>query len=581
MGYRYFLLLDIRDCGGSIQASDVQEATLRKHGLRSCLQSRRIHLFSAEGTPVLALSSGRVLIGHLFDKNGRLVSDGSCLPESQSDAQVAEHLLRNYWGEYALICHAEDPARELTVSREPSGGMPVVYAVREGVGFVTSDISIAIELGMCKRQVDWSYIETLLAFPNLKTAPTALDGVRELLPGCSLCLRDDRATVKVQWSPWNFVGSSERFGDPRDAADAIRSAILSVVKAWAAVDRNILLELSGGLDSSIVAACLQATDARVTCCTLTTTVPGADERRYAELMAEQLKADLEVRTLDFESARFDFPPPLHAVVPGMAPLQCAVDTAMEAAGATCGAVSHFTGGGGDTVFCYLATAAPAADAFREVGIGAGLAAVSDLALLHNCTFWKAARVTVAKLLRTPKSPYQMDCTFLAPRLASGRPDAHPWLDQPQGALPGDRERIADLVGTQIFRDCAPRGSDRWHRMPLLSQPVVEACLRTPSWMAIADGRNRAVARYAFASLLPQEILLRRSKGTFMSYSGAVYQRNKAQLRDFLLSGALQQHRLLDGAALQQFFKTDLPARDHSFMRVFELSMIENWIRRQA
>lgn len=581
MGYQYFALLNIRDCGEPTQVSDVQEIALRELGLRSCLNSPQVHLFVSEDTPVLVLSNGRVLIGHLFDRSGRLVCDGSGFLEARSDAQFAEDLLQNYWGEYIVICYSGDRAHELTILREPSGGMPAIHAVQEGKGFITSDISIAIELGLYTRQIDWTYIITFLAFPNLKTATTALDGVRELLPGCSLRLRGTQSTIQVHWSPWNFVASSKRFREQRDAADAIRSTVLSVVKAWADVDRIVLLELSGGLDSSIVAACLQATDARVTCCTLTTTVPGADERQYAGLMAKQLAAELDTRTLDFESARFDFPPPPHAVVPGMMPLQYAVDLAMQAAGSSHDATSHFTGGGGDTVFCYLGTAAPAVDAFREIGIGAGLAAVSHLSLLHNCTFWKAARVTAKKLLRKPKPPYKADLTFLAPSIAPGHPNAHPWLDQPRNALPGDRERIADLIGTQIFRDCAPRGSKRWHRMPLLSQPVVEACLRTPSWMAIADGRNRAIARNAFADSLPPDVLHRRSKGTFMSYSGAVYQRNKLQLREFLLSGVLQQHQLLDIAALQQFFKADLPPRDHSFLRVFELSMIENWVRHQA
>jgi asparagine synthase (glutamine-hydrolysing) len=263
----------------------------------------------------------------------------------------------------------------------------------------------------------------------------------------------------------------------------------------------------------------------------------------------------------------------------MMPLQYAVDLAMQAAGRSHDAASHFTGGGGDTVFCYLGTAAPAVDAFREVGIGAGLAAIRHLSLLHNCTLWRAARVTAKKLLREPKSPRKADLTFLAPAITTGNPGAHPWLDHPRNALPGDHERIADLVGTQLFRDCAPRGAKRC-RMPLLSQPVVEVCLRTPSWMAIADGRNRAIARNAFADLLPPEILHRRSKGTFTNYYGALYRRNKTQLGEFLLSGVLQQHQLLDIAALQQLFKKDPSPRDHSFLRVFELCMIENWVRHQ-
>jgi len=581
MSYRYFAFLDTQGHESPAPVSDEQAIALRKLGLRHCPHSHRMHLFVSEDTPVLALSNRRLLIGHLFDKSGRLVCDETDIPEFQNDAQFAQSLFQNYWGEYIVICHARNCIHELMILREPSGGMPAVYAIREGAGFVTSDISIATELGLLKRQVDWTYISTLLAFPSLKTETTALEGIRELLPGCALRLRGAQSTVQIHWSPWDFVASGKRFSDPRDAADSIRSTVLSVVKAWADVDRTVLLELSGGLDSSIVAACLQTTDARVTCCTLTTTVPGADERQYAGLMANRLGAKLDTRVLDFESARFDFAPPSHTVVPSMAPLQFAVDMAMQAAGTRHGTASHFTGGGGDTVFCYLATAAPAADAFREIGIGAGLAAVNSLSLLHNCTFWKAARVTAKKLLRTPKSPYKADRTFLARSLAPDCPDAHPWLNQPRNALLGDRERIADLAGTQTFRDCAPRGSKRWHRMPLLSQPVVETCLRAPSWMAIADGRNRAVARSAFADLLPQEVLHRRSKGTFMNYSGAVYQRNKMQLREFLLSGALQQHQLLDVAALQQFFKTDLPPRNRSFMRVFELSMIENWVRHQV
>lgn len=580
MGYRYFAFLDVKGRGQPTPMSDKQKIALREFGLQRCLDSPGMHLFVSEGTPVLALPNHRTLIGHLFDRNGRHVRNGSGLLEIQSDTRFMQELLQNYWGEYVVICHTE--AHELTILREPSGGMPTVYALREGSGFVTSDISIAVEFGLYKRQIDWTYISTVLAFPNLKREATALEDVRELLPGCSLQLRGNHATTRVEWSPWDFAASHRRFTAPKDAADATRSTILSVVKAWANVDRDVLLELSGGLDSSIVAACLQGTDAHVKCCTLTTTVPGADERQYAGLMAKQLGAKLELRTLDLASARFDFPPPSHAAAPCMASLQYAVDMTMEAAGASHDIVSHFTGGGGDTVFCYLRTAAPAVDAFREVGISAGFGAINHLSLLHNCTFWKAARVTAKKLLRRPKPPCAADLTFLAPSIAPCRPtDAHPWLNQPRGTLPGDRERIADLVGTLMFRDSSPRGQKRWHRMPLLSQPVLETCLRTPSWMTIAGGRNRAVARSAFADLLPPEILHRRSKGTFMNYSGAVYQRNKAQLREFLLSGTLRQHQLLDTAALEQFFKMELLPRDQSFMRMFELSMIENWLRHQA
>lgn len=579
MGYRYFAFLDIGERVQPSPPTDTQAVALRELGLQRRGDFPRMHLFASEQTPVLVSPHRRVLIGHLFDRNGRLVDDGSILPEHESDSRFMQQLLRDYWGEYVVIsligaCQ--------TLFREPSGGMPAVYAWGEESAFLTSDISLAVKLGLYKRKIDWSYISNFLAFPNLKTATTALEDVRELLPGCSVQLRSNRPAARVEWSPWDFVARHKRFAIPGDAADATCSTVQSVVKTWAHVDRDILLELSGGLDSSIVAACLQGTDARVHCCTLTTEVSGVDERRYAELMARQLDTELDLCALELEQARFDFLPPPQAVVPGMAPLQYAVDATMSAAGNSHAAASHFTGGGGDTVFCYLGTAAPAVDAIRERGVVAGLDAIRHLSLLHNCTFWKAARFTAKKLLRRPKLPCAADMSFLPASLSPRFPvDAHPWMKQPTGAFSGDRERIADLVGTMAFRASSPRRPETWLRMPLLSQPVLETCLRTPSWMAIAGGRNRAVARAAFADLLPPEVLNRRSKGTFVNYSGAAYQRSKADLRHFLLSGVLRERHLVDAGALERFFDRELPPRDTSFMRLFELSMIENWLRHQS
>lgn len=142
------------------------------------------------------------------------------------------------------------------------------------------------------------------------------------------------------------------------------------------------------------------------------------------------------------------------------------------------------------------------------------------------------------------------------------------------------ERIRGLATCQAYRDSLARGALRPVRMPLLSQPVVEACLRVPTWMWIAGGMNRAVARAAFADVLPAEILHRRSKGTFMSYLGGVYQRNRPAMRDFLLQGRLQQRGLLDVQALDAFMGDVIPEGGHAFTRVFDLCMVENWVRHQ-
>lgn len=212
---------------------------------------------------------------------------------------------------------------------------------------------------------------------------------------------------------------------------------------------------------------------------------------------------------------------------------------------------------------------------------AGIAAIGDLAALHRCTVFKAGQLTLKKMLRQQRTAWKEDRTLLNPAHVSTVSEHHPWMDASPDALPGDREKIHDLIGTQQFRDVTLRGVEHSTHFPLLSQPVMEACLKVPTWMWIADGRNRAVARQAFADRLPRGILDRRSKGSYMGYMAAIYTSNKLKMHEFLEEGRLCAHDLLDRSALASFFAKDLAPRDLSFLRIFDLCAAENWVRQQG
>jgi asparagine synthase (glutamine-hydrolysing) len=573
--YRYIALLD----GRGQRDSDARiHETLWELGLQHRLVLGHIDLYAAEDTPVLPLTSGGVLIGHVFPREQSAPDSGADLSSLPSRHKLVELLIDNFWGEYLLLHPSGDGSDATTVMRDPSGGVDCVYSLRER--FITSDISIATRSGLYSRDIDWDFIHGNLIYPHHKAGRTGLAGLRELLPGCQLHVCGNRHSIEQVWSPWSFVSPQRRHRDRREAQTDVRRAVSSTVKRWAETDQSLLLELSGGLDSSIVAACLQDANARVACCNLVTPVPGADERRYASLMADVLGVELHVERLGFDETQLVFQPPPHTVAPSTWFLQHAANELNERIGTQLGINSFFSGGGGDTVFCYTRTAAPAADAFRERGTIAGISAIRNLAELHQCTFWKAGLLSLRKLLAPPKPPRKPDTSFLSATLAQEMLEPHPWFAAPDDALAGDRERIFDLAGTQVFRDGLARGAKLHLRMPLLSQPVVEACLKVPSWMWIAEGRNRAVARDAFADILPPDILHRRSKGTFMNYSGAVYRQNKSLLRKYLLTGQLEGHGLLDNDSLRRFFDRDLATRDDTFMRIFDLCAVENWVRHQ-
>lgn len=578
---RYIAFVTPRDATFSRAAFNV-EAALREAGMQACFAADPITLFVSKQTPTLPIPGNGILVGHLFTRNGTLLRDGSKLPELPDSAQIRRHILENYWGTYVLFQPDASDVGGITVTRDPSSSanFPCIHSISEGSGFITSDISLAVGLRLYRRSVDWDFVIRRLTCSAVKTQQTGLTDVSELLPGCSLHCLGTEVSKRQEWSPWDFVRPERRHSDPNQAAAEVRSAVMGAVRAWAEIDDSVLLELSGGLDSSIVAACLQKTSTRVVCFNLSTPVPGADERSYAGLMAEELGVELHTEELGFDKARFDFTPPPDSVVPAMGPLQYAINSTMERVGERHGISSFLSGGGGDTVFCYLRTAAPAADAFRENGLAAAAAAIRDLAGLHQCTLWKAGRLTLSKLLRTPKSHYEMDASFIAPGMTSGAPEEHPWFAAPINAMPGDRERISDLAGNQLFPNQAPRGAIGGLRLPLLSQPVMESCLKVPTWMWISGGRNRAVARTAFSAMLPADVLHRQSKGTFVNYLGAVYRKDKDRISEFLLTGQLKANGLLDAEALKGFLGSDLPLRNRSFLRIFDLCMVENWVRHQ-
>lgn len=574
MSYRFIALLTDENQDAPL----VHAGTLEAIGMQCRLAQGHLRVLVANDTPTILIPGRGLLIGHLFTMSGQPVTGD--LSFNRTDKSLQTHLLENFWGEYVVVepQHAGAGANFL---RDPSGGMPCFYALHPGGGFVTSSVSVASELGLCSREVDWDFVLHTLVYPYLKSERTALRGIRELLPGCSLAIGEGHASTTVMWSPWTFVARDRRLVSTHEAASIVRSAVSLAVKAWAEEDRSVLLELSGGLDSSIVAACLREADARTICCTMVAPVPGTDERQYARQVADHLQFELLSADIDLENARFDFPPPQDSTVPGMGILHHPVDSAVAALAGTLDVASLFSGAGGDSIFCYLRGATPAADAFKESGMSAGVTAIRDLSTLHQCSLTQAGRLTLRKLIRGPKLHWKPVHEGVDPARRNIPFDAHPWFAAPENALPGDQERISDLVGTQSFRDGVAR-SARWPmRYPLLSQPVMEACLRVPTWMWISGGRNRSIARSAFSDALPSGILNRRSKGTYTRYYAAIHERHREAMLSFLMDGMLASRGLLDLGELRREAGSDHHPGRSLNTRMFDLCMVENWARHQG
>ncbi|MDQ1121240.1 MULTISPECIES: asparagine synthase C-terminal domain-containing protein [Pseudoxanthomonas] len=575
--YRYIALSHAHFASNETRKQ--QAKRLSALGLTTSKRAAGFTVFADSNVDVRELPQGMLLLGEIYHRDGRRLDHDPQLARLSGPEALHGHLLAHYWGSYVLLQpRLEHERQSINVLREPSGGLGCAYSLAHG--FITSDVSLASQLGVYQPSVDWEFMAHCLAYPAGKISRTALAGVHELLPGCCLEWDSSSGRTATAWSPGQFSRGAAPLTDPTSAAQAVRLAVTTVVQTMAQSDVSLLLQLSGGLDSSIVGVSLKGVRARVSACTVLSPLPGADERPYALQIASQLGVDLQEAHLSLAEAGVEVRLPGQALRPAVSPLAHAAARAMDVQAERAQVNAIYSGGGGDTVFGYLKTAAPAADAFRAAGTAAGWLSVLDLTRLHGCTVTKAVWLTAKKLVTAPAAPYKQDNRFLFPPVAEPL-ELHPWLDLPSDLLPGMRERILDLAGNQMFEEVMLRSDGRRIRMPLLSQPVMEACLRVPSWFWIAGGRNRAVARDAFADRLPADILHRRSKGSFMNYNAALYRRHKDRLRRFLLDGALHAHGLLDGDQLDAYFKRPLGSRDQSFLRIFELCTAENFVRQRG
>ena len=115
--------------------------------------------------------------------------------------------------------------------------------------------------------------------------------------------------------------------------------------------------------------------------------------------------------------------------------------------------------------------------------------------------------------------------------------------------------------------------------PLTSQPVVETCLRIPSYVLLADGVSRGLARRAFRDFLPAQVLRRTVKGVTRGFWHAVVRRNMGFIRAYLLDGVLVRQGLLDRRKLESYLVDDQPCLTVGADQLMDYLACEEWVHR--
>jgi asparagine synthase (glutamine-hydrolysing) len=562
---------------GGAAGSELVARLMRRTGLALALDQPGLTLLVNPHCPWLGAGGHGCIVGTLFHRHGRArpvesldAHDMRAIAASRGDS-----LLRSFWGGYVAAVAGPDGVRIL---RDPSAALSCYFTQRSGLAIFASDAELLVEAGLVRAEMDWDALARHLFGAGVPAAETALRGVSELLPGLAVELRAGLQRQTPCWSPWDHVGI--RAEEAEAAAGRLREVILRCVRAWAAGRGRLLLSLSGGLDSSILAAALADAGADTACLTLHADDPDGDERPYARAVAQRLGLPLVERAYRIGDVDIKEPLGTHLPRPRDRSQAIAYERAHVETAGEVGARAFVTGNGGDCVFGYSHSAAPVADLYLDKGFGPGLfRALRDVSLQTGCSFGAAA----AGAWRIARGPARYRCRpdplFLAPdlveRLSRTEPD-HPWLDAPSGALPGKAAHVASILRVL---SCLEPSRSRFLPVlnPLLSQPVVETCLAVPTWQWRAGGRDRALARRAFEQDLPEAVLRRRVKGGPGGFAAQLLDHFRPAIRERLLGGHLASHSILDLRALESALADERPRLGGERVWILELVAAEAWL----
>jgi asparagine synthase (glutamine-hydrolysing) len=172
--------------------------------------------------------------------------------------------------------------RRLVLARDRFGIKPLYYSAADG------DLAFASELRAFPRgEIDLDALEAFLAFNSIPAPLTIFRGVRKLPPGHLLVWDDGGVRLERFARPAPVATSDVRGDDEAELVEELRARIRDSVRAHLVSDVPVGVLLSGGIDSSLLAALA----AQETTEPLRTFSIGFEERSFDELADARLVAE--------------------------------------------------------------------------------------------------------------------------------------------------------------------------------------------------------------------------------------------------------------------------------------------------
>jgi asparagine synthase (glutamine-hydrolysing) len=495
-------------------------------------------------------------------------------------------LFEGYWGRYVAFLR-DSTAHTTWILRDPTGSLPCFTARMRGVDVYFAHMEEGAQLGE-RFTINWKYVAAALCQNRLQIHTTGLNEVSQVLGGECLATHGGQTSRQFYWNALQIAASTP-IDDVGEAARLLRDRTRDCVRAWTLGHDSIVHLLSGGLDSSIVLACLRdsPTSSRITCLNFHSPGSNTDERDYARLAAATVTCEMVERP---RLSALSLEPLLHvrkSCIPGDNYFYLDGGRVESELATEKQATALFSGYGGDQLFFQSRARFAAAEYLSRHGIGPGLFTVAlDAARVDRLSVWNVLSDAFTHGLLGRRWSQRSDVGAKRALLNAdvirdiSRDESllHPWLRAPGRTSSAKIWHAYQLLFPYDFYHPLGADSDPEPVTPLFSQPLLELVLRIPTWLLTLGGWDRALARRAFQHDMPRQIVTRRTKGGREEHAKSILVRNIGFARGLLQDGGLVQAGILEKDRVVDVLSGRPTRTASSNVELYACLSVEAWLR---
>lgn len=560
------------------------------------------------------------------------LSSSSDLEEDRSDVETfldaisawgVETALKRSAGSFAFALWDRD-AETLTLARDRMGEKPLYYGWQGGTFLFGSELKALKAHPAFGAEIDRNVLAPFFRVNFIPTPYSIYKEIKKLPPGAYLQISGTANQVGADLIPkyyWDLRGVADHgaknafIGGDRVAADELERLLIQSIRARMPEDLPVGAFLSGGIDSSAVAALMQSERSQP----IITFTVGFEEDEYneadhARAVAEHIGADHRelfvtaedaIRVLPRLAEIYDEPFSDPAQIPAVLLSEMAKQHAKVC----------LTGDGGDELFGGFEVYVTTSQIYRKVGwiphpVRLQLAntlkrmpgSIAYPLLKAGCRLqsevWREAAPShiqqrIATVLRFDscevlyrelsthwKRPEEVILDLIEPKTIYTDPDQWIGLSECEHRMMYMDQTAYIPDGTLVKEDRAAMAASLETRAPFLDHRIVEFAWHLPLSMKIRDGQTKWLLRQVLYRHVPREILERPRMGLAVPIRDWL----RGPLREWaesLLDGSrIREEGFLNPAPIREMWIAHLQGEHDWSAYLWHVLMFQIWLEAQ-